>query len=231
MLAPMAESADLQPWPRAGETWAPVLPWPREECPAGFYIHSYSTVPVGGRAGWAWGSPGFRFGDVVPHPRERAIAEAWEYRYGVVAGVHPPHPPGDEVDARMPGRFGPRPITIEQVGGDIVFARRADGTMVKVPARDLRRAFRRVEGEREIRELDEAALALQGPKWPPGYSGQIITDLDSTTKFAFSVNDDLNPFTNPEQIGRMPPADRLHDTPEACVAAAWAHYRANGGST
>ncbi len=38
MLAPMAESADLQPWPRAGETWAPVLPWPREECPAGFYM-------------------------------------------------------------------------------------------------------------------------------------------------------------------------------------------------
>ena len=33
MLPPMAEStADLQPWPRVGETWAPALPWPREEC-------------------------------------------------------------------------------------------------------------------------------------------------------------------------------------------------------
>lgn len=46
MLAPMAESVDdLQPWPRAGETWAPVLPWPRAECPAGFYAWGVSGDP------------------------------------------------------------------------------------------------------------------------------------------------------------------------------------------
>ncbi|HRU10376.1 MAG TPA: hypothetical protein P5144_13470 [Thermoanaerobaculia bacterium] len=43
----MAEStADLQPWPRVGETWAPALPWPREECPAGFYTHGYVLPPI-----------------------------------------------------------------------------------------------------------------------------------------------------------------------------------------
>lgn len=46
MLPPMAESAaDLQPWPRVGETWAPALPWPREECPAGFYPEQIGRLP------------------------------------------------------------------------------------------------------------------------------------------------------------------------------------------
>ena len=131
MLPPMAESADLQPWPRVGETWAPALPWPREECPAGFYTFSYSTELVGGRSGWTWGVFGdcdFRYGtgeEIVPQSRERATAEAWEYRYGVVAGTHPPHPPGDEVAGGRPGRFGCRPITIEQVGGSLVSCARA----------------------------------------------------------------------------------------------------------
>jgi hypothetical protein len=85
----------------------------------------------------------------------------------------------------------------------------------------------------QTQQAVDAAAAAAGPvEWPPGYNGQVIGTIgEEGVKFAFSVNDDLNPFTHPEQIGRLPPADRLHDTPEACVAAAWAHYRANGGST
>lgn len=269
MLAPMAESVDdLQPWPRAGETWAPVLPWPRAECPAGFYAWGVS------------GDPDFRMGILRPVSRERAIAEAWEYRYGTATGLHPHYSPGAETSAHGKGRFGPEPVTIEQVGGALVYARRYDGARITLSARDLRRAFARVndpppgytvldelesdeplytwrhDGEVMGREstrsaalaaawahhhaavaqaqkvIDSAATAAGAVNWPPGYSGQVIGTAGSDgVKFAFSVNDDLNPFTHPEQIGRMPPDDRLRDTPEACVAAAWAHYRANGGPT
>lgn len=312
MLPPMAEStADLQPWPRVGETWAPALPWPREECPAGFYTHGYVLPPIHGskgRDGYAWGifgDPDFRMGILEPRSRERAVAEAWEYRYGTAAGGHAHYSPGNETSAHGKGRFGPAPVTIEQVGGALVYARRYDGTRITLPARDIRRAFCRVvtvveyfhdgippretvvevdqlaaylaredvlgddsyakesadellehgiltfEGDPPIaikgrwsppvdedavgqtQQAVDAAAAAAGPvEWPPGYNGQVIGTIgEEGVKFAFSVNDDLNPFTHPEQIGRLPPADRLHDTPEACVAAAWAHYRANGGST
>lgn len=40
--------------PKTGETWAPALPWPIDECPAGFYTHGYSRALVGGKAGYAW---------------------------------------------------------------------------------------------------------------------------------------------------------------------------------
>ncbi len=156
MLAPMAESVDdLQPWPRAGETWAPVLPWPRAECPAGFYTHGYSTLVLDPKNGAA----GRRRAGVCAAHHHAAVAQAQKV-------------------------------------------------------------------------IDSAATAAGAVNWPPGYSGQVIGTAGSDgVKFAFSVNDDLNPFTHPEQIGRMPPDDRLRDTPDACVAAAWAHYRANGGST
>lgn len=289
MLPPMAEStADLQPWPRVGETWAPALPWPREGCPAGFYTHGYA---------WGiFGDPDFRMGILEPRSRERTAAEAWEYRYGTAAGGHAHYSPGNETSAHGKGRFGPAPVTIEQVGGALVYARRYDGTRITLPARDIRRAFCRVvtvveyfhdgippretvvevdqlaaylaredvlgddsyakellehgiltfEGDPPIaikgrwsppvdedavgqtQQAVDAAAAAAGPvEWPPGYNGQVIGTIgEEGVKFAFSVNDDLNPFTH-----RLPPADRLHDTPEACVAAAWAHYRANGGST
>lgn len=304
MLRAMAESADLQPWPRVGETWAPALPWPREECPAGFYTHGYNTESLlgsKGRDGYAWGifgDPDFRMGILEPRPRERAVAEAWEYRYGTAAGGHAHYSPGNETSAHGKGRFGPELVTIEQVGGALVYARRYDGTRITLSARDIRRAFCRVvtvveyfhdgiapretvvevdqlaaylaredvlgddsyaeesaeellergiltfEGDPPIaikgrwsppvdddavaqahRAIDAATASAVPVEWPPGYLGQVIgTAGSSEVKFAFSVNDDLNPFTHPEQIGRMPPADRLHDTPEACVAAAWAHW-------
>lgn len=128
MLPPMAESADLQPWPRVGETWAPALPWPREECPAGFYTFSYSTVLVGGRSGCVNG---------------------------------------------------------------------------------LRSSF-----------------TLNANLTPSSPSVWIICPLSPPVPYLKSQS----PKTHPEQIGRLPPADRLR-TSEACVAAAWDHYRANGGST
>lgn len=43
---------ELQPWPREGEVWEPVLPWPGDECPQGLYVHRYSEALVGGRDGW-----------------------------------------------------------------------------------------------------------------------------------------------------------------------------------
>lgn len=62
-------------------------------------------------------------------------------------------------------------------------------------------------------------------QFPPDYSGQEVTD-DKGTVFAWSYRDDLNPFTNPEQIGRMPPAERCQPSKEACVAAAWMDHDA-----
>jgi hypothetical protein len=62
-------------------------------------------------------------------------------------------------------------------------------------------------------------------KFPPDYSGQQVTD-DKGTVFAWSYKDDLNPFTNPEQIGRRPPPERCQESKEACVAAAWMDHDA-----
>lgn len=84
--------------------------------------------------------------------------------------------------------------------------------------------------EKTQEAIADAHQAAGSRLWPPGYSGQIIGEAGSErVRYAWQVNGDLDPFKNPEQIGRLPPDDRLSDTPEACVAAAWADHYARTG--
>jgi hypothetical protein len=63
-------------FPKTGETWAPALPWPTDECPAGFYVHRFGAD---GRTGFTFGILGradlFR-ADERPEENARAVAEA-----------------------------------------------------------------------------------------------------------------------------------------------------------
>lgn len=62
-------------------------------------------------------------------------------------------------------------------------------------------------------------------KFPPDYSGQEIIGMGPKT-FAWSYKGDLDPETNPEQIGRRPPPERCHEGKEACIASAWMDHDA-----
>lgn len=76
----------------------------------------------------------------------------------------------------------------------------------------------------------KAAATVPAGSWPPGYGCQIVTDAETgRTVYAWQKNRDLDPFLHPEQIGRMPPVERAHDTREACLVAARADYEACGG--
>lgn len=143
-------SAELQAWPREGEVWEPVLPWPSDECPQGFYIHRYSEALVGGRAGWTFAAYGaanaevlFKTGPVSP---ERGRRAAWEWRFGdaqidVDASSDYSACTGD---IRSPGRYRSGQVTIERVGAETVWAHRHDGVLLRIEARDLRLGFRRL---------------------------------------------------------------------------------------
>lgn len=39
--------------PKPGETWAPMLPWPVDECPEYFYAHPFAELGAGGKSGFS----------------------------------------------------------------------------------------------------------------------------------------------------------------------------------
>lgn len=201
-----AETDELGPWPKPGERWEPVLPWPRVECPAGLYVHHYSTVPIGGTCGWTWGVMGQAFINLKQHKepveRDRAVMETWELRYG-------------NADFMTAGqRLGSGYVDVDEVGAALAYVRTAHGTPIQIPIRDMRLGWQRVppsDGDGDV-------------EMPPDYTGQVVT-AGGRTVYAWEKNGDLDPLLHPEQIGQMPPEDRCFDTPEECTAAAWADYR------
>lgn len=133
------QTDETGPWPRAGEIWVPAMPWPTHECPVNLYVYNFRTQLAGGVDGWTWG--------IVEHPEmtfeigrppkplsyERAVMEAWELCYGAATMK------AAEV------RVGPGALLIEAVGALWVYARNEEGRTVRIPARDLRLGFARVD--------------------------------------------------------------------------------------
>jgi hypothetical protein len=146
-------------FPKTGETWAPTLPWPTDECPAGFYTHGLSLALVGGKAGAAWAIQGRTDLHFVREPlaEEAAVAQAWEWRYGDAAFPEPSHscllgdmdkprPVPTEGSVREMGRYGSGPVVIDAVGASVVYGHRPDGTPVTIYLRDMRLGWQRIEG-------------------------------------------------------------------------------------
>lgn len=139
-----APAGEPGPWPREGETWAPVFPWPTSGCPVGLYIHGYSEALIGGKAGWMLGVVGATFlnPDLPPMSTETATAMAWEFRYGS-ADIRERH--STLPFAPGPIRAGPDPIVVDAVGAGNVYGHYLDGRPVRLSALDMRNGWACIE--------------------------------------------------------------------------------------
>lgn len=157
----------LQPFPQVGEVWAPMFPWPTDECPAHLYVHKYGAM--GGPEGWTWAirgraDLGFK---ALPMSWEAAVTMAWEFRYGSAKmsvqrlgtpGYDPKEPIPLKPSVESPARYGPYMMTIEAVGANTIWARREDGEVLTLWARDMRLGWQRVaEADDVSRETPEGA--------------------------------------------------------------------------
>lgn len=122
--------------PRVGETWVPVLPWPEDRPPDGFYVESLrdSSHRVVSDEG------------VVVRPcayRWRAVLLAWEFRFGDVLAPWWGLPGDPLANVLRPRRFGCEPMKIDAVGAECVWALQS-GRLLTVHLGDMRRGFVRV---------------------------------------------------------------------------------------
>ena len=137
------------PWPKVGETWAPCLPWPTEECPRNMHIRRLEAERCGfwvieGVSLMATRTAG---ATAVACSEAGATALAWEFRYGEATMLPPaaesPVAPAASVLARM-SRYGSGSAVIVEVGSNTIWGRGDDGRIRTFFARDVRVGWTRI---------------------------------------------------------------------------------------
>lgn len=194
----MSEETDERAaWPREGEIWIPVLPWPMHECPGGLYVHEFAG-PAG--RGWMWGVRGepfaaFGIGEAPAKAwsRPQAVGVTWELRYGAAA-----------FEERLSEiRFGMQPVTVEVIGAASVWVHTAGGQRETLLVRDMLLGFRRVERVTLVEYDDDRNVARR-----------TAVDAPCPSRPGVSIRSDLAAAVAPMLAIDMPA-----DDPEAVEAA------------